>query len=363
MISFDQYVFVAVRRVHLADRAVSGGRTMPDTFRSMARRLRAYTGERLQRAIGRLRAAPWEAAIPAATVPQAQFEMRFLRKIGRCGVADGYGRLPHDPPWAMNWVSPYPQSLEVNVRADALPDVVNAILPHWYESGLEPGGVAGLRFRVAPGGVELFQLELPGVIRLVRVTPQAWWRAVAIAISGRADTNCTELWHSRPTRLASEEEDFARSFEPGYNNSSGETYNNIVGLGSGLLRRQFVLARPFVPCVDLWMNPGVIELEWFNGATHAEVIDALTDPVFGMPVRAEAPCRCDSGWCPYCIFLQTTLAANGGRIALRRNSEKRDDTRQSWAEESQQRRTNQLSQFACSGPPRLVNGRQPVRLR
>lgn len=335
---------------------------MPDKFRSMARRLQAFTGEPLQRAVGRLRAAPWEAPIPAATRAQAEFEMRFLRKVGRCAVSDGYGRLPHDPPWAMTWVSPYPQALEVNVRADALPDLVNAILPHWHESGDGPNGVAGLRFRVVPGGVELFQLELPGVIRLMRVTPRAWWRAVAVALNDRAEADCTELWHSHPSRLAPEEEAFARSFEPGYNNTPGETYSDVVALGSGLLRRQFVLAQPFTPCVDLWMNPGVIELEWFNGPTHTEVIDALTDPVFGMPTKADASCRCAAGSCRYSILLKTTPAIDGGCIALRRNSKGWGSMRQGWAEESQRRRADELARFGRSGPPRLVDGRRRALL-
>ena len=46
-----------------------------------------------------------------------------------------------------------------------------------------------------------------------------------------------ELWHYHPLRLAPEEEAFARSVEPGYNNTPGETYSDVVALGSGLLRR------------------------------------------------------------------------------------------------------------------------------
>jgi hypothetical protein len=363
MTPFDQSFLVAVRRVHLADRAASGGRTVPDKFRSMARRLQAYTGEPLQRAIGRLRSAPWEPAIPTATDAQAQFELRFLREVGRCGVSDGYGRLPHEPPWAMNWVSPYPQALEISVRADALPDLVGAVLPYWSGPGDDPSGVAGLRFRVVPGGVELFQLELPGVIRLVRVTPRAWWRAVAIVLDDRAEADCTEFWHSHPLRLAPAEEAFARSFAPGYHGTRGQAYRDVVALGSGLLRRQFVLARPFIPCVDLWMNPGVIELEWFNGPTHAEVIEALTDPVFGVQAESDAVCHCDSGRCRYCILLRTAPGAAGGCIALRRNSKEWDSIRQGWAEESQQRRAAAFARFDRSGPPRLVDGRQSAAVR
>lgn len=257
----------------------------------LARRVQAYTHEPYRVALNRIRACGGR-PIPAGSPAQQHLELEMFRHIGFCGITDGHGFRPGDAPFAIDWLSPLPDALEIGVTREALPDLLGAVLPTWM-SGDEPRGVRGLRPRFTERGVELRRLDLPGILLLRNVRRSSWLRAVAIAHESWDNPNTVlMLWRTHPDRMHPEEEAHARQFDAGYA-PAGEGSTEMASTTSALLRRQMIF-RTGSPAtgIKLWMNPGSIQLEWDGGPDHPAVIDALLDPVFGVEGQVKDPCTC-----------------------------------------------------------------------
>jgi hypothetical protein len=250
-----------------------------------------YTFERYRPALDRVRRCGGQ-PIPTASVAQQHLEHEILRQIGYCGITDGHGWRPGDAPFAIDWLRPLPDSLEIGVTDEALPDLLGALLPTWA-SGSEPWGIRGLRPRFTPKGVELHRLDLPGLLRLRGVRQRTFLRAVTVARGFWSDSDdIVHLWRTHPDRMHPEEQAHARRYDAGYA-AARERRGAMASTMSALLRRHMIFrAGPPSTDVRLWLNPGGIQLEWEGGPDHVSVLDALLHPVFGMPGRVNDRCTC-----------------------------------------------------------------------
>lgn len=287
----------------------------------LARQRQGCTGEQLHRAVESLRALPWREPLPSASPAQAQLELEVLRRLGRGDVTDGHGWRPGDDPFGLAWVTPLPDTLEVGAKPEALPDIVAALMPYAVAGEVEASGVMGLRARHTRDGVELHRLGLPGSVRLPGVSERRWRHAVAVAYYDVLDVEpAARVWQSHPRRLHPDEEATAREYAPGYA-GQGRDRPDLATVASALLRRHllFRAASATVTCINLWPQGNRIELEWYDGPDHAEVVDVLLDPVFGLPGSPERQCRCSTG--VYCWAVRLRWAdAPDAALNLRRGT-------------------------------------------
>jgi hypothetical protein len=309
----------------------------------LARRRQRCTGEKLHRAVAQLRALAWQEPLPLASPAQAQLELEVLTKLGRGTVTDRHGWRPGDDPFALSWVTPLPEALEIGATPFALPDVVAALMPYAAFDG-EPSGVLGLRARHCAAGVELFRLDLPGRIRLPGVSANRWRHAVAVAYADVVDVAPAErVWQSHPRRMHPEEEATARLYSPGYAHDRDKP--EAEAAGSALLRRHLLFRNTAAPVtgIDVWRNGDRIELEWYDGPTHTNVLHVLLDPLVGLPGAADKVCRCpvdDECWS---VRMRWAHAA-GARLNLRRGTNVWDAERYQISDNDRARRLKAMRQ-------------------
>lgn len=303
----------------------------------LARRVRGYTHESYRSALERLSRLAGS-PIPTASVAQQDLEHEVLRQIAYCGITDGHGWRPGGAPFAIDWLRPLPDSLEIGVTEEALPDLVGSLLPTLVP-GNEPYGVRGLRPRLTSHGVELRRLGLPGLLRLRGVRERSWRRAVGIAQEVWEDPDrVIPLWRAHPHEMHPDELALAYEFDAGYApQSAGRSVR--APAASFLLRRHRIFrdTKPPVTDIRLWMNPGNIQLEWNGGPDHTTVIKALLDPVFGVPGTVHDPCTCRdaSADADRCFSVKLEFAASPGVVVnLRRSSADWSDWRDRESERS-----------------------------
>lgn len=307
----------------------------------LAHRVRSYTYEPYQVALDRLRRFPGQ-PIPAASAAQQHLEHQILQHIGYCGINDGYGWRPGDAPFAIDWLRPLPDALEIGMTEEALPDLLGVLLPTWTP-GDEPRGVRGLRPRFTRQGVELRRLGLPGLVRLRGVRQANWLRAVAIAHEVWDDPDAVlMLWRTHPDQMHPEEEAHARRFDAGYAPVS-EGRTQMASTASVLLRRHMIF-RVGAPAtgITLWMNPGSIQLEWDGGPDHVTVINALLDPVFGVPGSVKDRCTCRDAKPVGSYCYSVTVEFDDAFVSLRRARDYWSDERDQISAHSRQRRAEAL---------------------
>lgn len=170
---------------------------------------------------------------------------------------------------------------------------------------------------------------------------------MAVAVSDGRYDDAEGLWHTRPASIHSQEEAFARKYDPGYATHRVDT--TLTDLGSGLLRRHLLFRTPDVTSIDLWLDSGRIEVEWFDGPNHGTVIPDLTDAAFGIPAVPTKNCRCGAPEGCYSIPLVISESA----IALRRNTDGWSAQRDVW---SARARTRRLSRVCLRFAPGDTNG-------
>ncbi|TQS42851.1 hypothetical protein [Cryptosporangium phraense] len=335
------------------DRAMPRRFTMPKSLlKTLARQCRRYTGERYQKALTRLAADPGAPPIPIASPAQAQLEAEVLAGLGQGWVTDSHGAPPTETPFALTSVTPLPDALEVTVQDIALPDVITALLPTTDEQS-NTSGIAGLRFRLQPSGVELTRLDLPGVVRITGVTPAQWWQAYAVA---EADTDVPILSGHHPDRMHPAEEAHARAYCPGYSPRHDEPRDQaLAALTSAFLRRHMIFRTPEVTSIDLWSNPDSLEVEWFGPLTHTQAVTDLCDPVFGLGGTPSKDCECERhSWC--FVIPVITDPVFGTCVALRHNrhhdtdDELADNLRDDWRRKHRSERLSQMERWHGARP-------------
>jgi hypothetical protein len=319
----------------------------------------AYTHEPYQPALDRLRRIPGR-PIPAASEAQQHLELEVLRHIAYCGITDGHGWRPGDAPFAIDWLRPLPDALEISVKEEALPDLLGALLPTWTPGG-EPWGVRGLRPSFTRQGVELRRLGLRGLVRLRAVRQASWLRAVAIAHEIWDDPDAVQvLWRTHPDQMHPEEEAHARRFDAGYA-PAAEGRTQMASTASALLRRHMIF-RVASPATDirLWMNPGSIQLEWGGGPDHVTVLNALLDPVFGVSGRVKDRCTCREAkpGGPSCYSVEVEFA--DAFVRLRRARDGWSEASERFSARSRQRRAEALQRH---GAVLRTSGSGPARRR
>lgn len=285
-------------------------------LRELARQRQKCTGEKLHRSVAHLRALSWQQPLPTASQAQALLELEILERLGRSSVTEGHGRRPGDDPLGITWLTPLPDALELGAKLEALPDIIAALMPTAV-AGDEPRGVLGLRARHCAAGVELYRLDLPGSIRLPRVNEKRWRHAVAVAYYDVLDVDPgARVWLTHPHRMQLDEEAMARRHTPGYAHSGVER-PDAAAAASALLRRH-LLFRSTNPLtsINIWRNGGRIELEWYDGPSHTDILSALLDPVVGLPGTIDRPCRCAVDRDCWSVRLRWAHAI-GARINLR----------------------------------------------
>jgi hypothetical protein len=307
----------------------------------LAHRVHAYTHEPYRVALHRLRRCGGR-PIPAASDAQQHLEDEIVRHIGYCGITDGHGGRPGEAPFAIDWLSPLPDELEIGVTDEALPDLLSAIMPTLIP-GQEPWGIRGLRPSFTKQGVELRRLGLAGVLRLRGVGKQRWLRAVAIAHETWDDPDgVLMLWRTHPDRMHPEEEAHARRLDAGYA-PAREGRTQMAFTSSALLRRHMIF-RTGAPATGMkwWMNPGSIQLEWDGGPDHVTVLNALLDPLFGMDghVKDRCICRDPRPDRSYCYSVEAEF--DDAFVSLRRARDYWSDEREQASARRKQRRADAL---------------------
>jgi hypothetical protein len=309
----------------------------------LARNSHAYTHEPYRLALERLSRFPGR-SIPTASVAQQHLEHEVLRHIGYCGITDGHGGRPGQAPFAIDWLRPLPDLLEIGVKEEALPDLLGALMPTLIP-GSEPQGIRGLRPRMTRRGIELRRLGLPGLLRLRGVRLRSWRRAIDIAQEMWDDPAAVLLWRTHPHEMHPEEQALAYGFDAGYAPDS-EGLAVRAPAASTLLRRHMVFREaPAATGIAVWMNLNCIELEWDGGPDHATVTQALLDPVFGVPgaVNDECFCRDASVRPDRCFSVEVEFAASPGVfVNLRRGTGGWSDWREQRTERSRTRRAEAM---------------------
>lgn len=324
-----------------------------------ARRVQAYTHEPYQVVLARLRGSEG-LPIPVASPAQQHLEHELLRHIGYCGITDGHGGRPGEAPFAIDWLSPQPDALEIGVTREALPDLLSAIMPTWMP-GEEPWGIRGLRPRFTERGVELRRLGLPGALLLRGVGKQSWLRAVAIAHEIWDDPHLVlMLWRTHPDRMHPEEEAHARYLDAGYA-PAREGRTEMASNSSALLRRQMIF-RTGSPAtgIKLWMNPGSIQLEWDGGPDHPTVISALLDPVFGVEGQVKDRCTCRDTRPDRSLCYSVEVEFDDAFVSLRRARDHWSERCEQFSTSRKQRRAEALQRhhgaIQDAGPDALQHG-------
>jgi hypothetical protein len=257
----------------------------------LARRRQKYTGEKLHRAVSHLRALCWQEPLPTASPSQAQLELEVLIELGRHACVEGLGWRPGGDPLGIAWLTPLPDALELATKPEALPDIV-ALLPTVAPDD-EPSGIPGLRARRYGAGVELYRLGLPGRIRLPGLSEPRWRHAVGVAYYDVLHVEASaRAWRTHPHRMHPDEQAMARLSTSGHA-STPLNEADAAGAASALLRRH-LLFRSANPLTSLhvWQNADRIELQWYDGPHHTDIIDELLHPVMGLPGTVDGSCRC-----------------------------------------------------------------------
>jgi hypothetical protein len=320
----------------------------------LARNAHAYTNEPHRLAVERMRRFPGP-PIPTATPAQQHLEFELFRHIGYCGITDGHGWMPGDGPFSIDWLSPLPESLDIGVVEEALPEIVDALMPTLMP-GDEPRGVRGLRPRLTPAGVELRRIGLPGLLRLRGVSRRSWERAIEISLKVWDDPSEVELlWRTHPDEMHPEEKALAHRSDAGYA-PAGRGRTRLAPATSLLLRRHMLFRGPSPTSeITLWMNPGSIQLEWYGGPDHLTVAHALLDPVFGVPGKVNDPCTCRDPQADRsrCWSVEMEFDSSPGAVVnLRRGRDRWDDSSVQYSERARTRRADALRRY--QGAVRVV---------
>ncbi|SDU77186.1 hypothetical protein [Jiangella alkaliphila] len=260
---------------------------------AIAQRRCAYTRERLMRARNELRAlAPGTPWIPDAALAQADFEFELFatRAYGispQSTEADGSAALHV---FGLIRISPRSDALVVSVADATLPDLIRRFLPAYRPSDPEVGGAPGLRpVEVGHRQIALGRLDRPGRLIIEGTAPARWRRCLAGWTDELDAAGYLALWRTSPERLHPRELRQLRLFDSLYTRY-GSHRRQVARLISGLIRRNAVFhyGAPST-CVDMWINPALdgaeIHIEWFDGPDHTTVIDLLTAPRCGLPLR------------------------------------------------------------------------------
>lgn len=254
---------------------------MPSSrLHSLAEGRANLTGERHEQALMALRRLGRRASpIPdAESTDQASLEARFLERLGR---SRHHQYWSPKVPFMVTSVTPEPEKLTIRVPEEYLPDVIRDVFPHWVvEHGVPESdvlGIAGLRYRHDRGRVILARLGRPGRV-CIPVKAGMWEKACRVAVDSLGDACQFRIpWRTSPME---QDPDENQTWHPADEVARGN--NHFL---SQILRRLPGLCPSArAEWHDLWINwygdQCIINLEWMNGTSHAEVLQLLLDPRF-----------------------------------------------------------------------------------
>lgn len=238
------------------------------------------TGERHERALMALRQLGREASpIPdAESEAQASLEARLLEQLGR-----SRHHLHWSPkvPFMITSVTPEPDRLTIRVPEEYLPDVIRDVFPYWVVeddgSKSDVYGIAGLRYRHDRGRVILARLGRPGRV-CIPVKAGMWEKACRVAVDSLGDDCQLRFpWRTSPTeRDPAENQTWPPDDEVarGNNHFVSQIFRRLPGLCPSADAEWHDL------WINWWGDECIINLEWMNGTSHAEVLQLLLDPRF-----------------------------------------------------------------------------------
>ena len=260
-----------------------------DRISRLADRRRLYTNETYDQARSQLRAG--QPPIPAPPVEQLRFEADLFHHI----LDSRYDFTAY--PFGIRRVRPGTDSIELEVESERRAhEILRTILPS-YEPGDDVHGMPGLRIRQrTKNGIEIHQVGRATSAWLTGLPASAWKRAETEALEIiLAELAWRPLWkgpdHWSDEELVHEQRwntgEWSRNFQAG------------AWCTSGLLRR-LALFHTIVPAdyVSGYRGLGIrgyeglgpvrwcLDLEHRTGVRYRkqELVDALTDPEFGLPV-------------------------------------------------------------------------------
>jgi hypothetical protein len=246
---------------------------------SLAEGRAARTGESHQQArmalrrIGR-RVPP----IPDAEIDdQASLEAQFLTRLGRCRHHHYWSPKPA---FMVSSVTPDPDGITIRVPDEYLPDAIRDVFPYWWTeddgSQSEVQGIPGLRYVHEHGQAILTRIGKPGRV-CIPAGEGVWEKACRVAVDSLAEElEFFHPWRTSPAEWHPDED------QPWFPEDDSDCGNNRFA--SQILRRLPGLCPSTgAEWHDLWITWSGsrcnINLEWMNGASHAEVLKLLlADP-------------------------------------------------------------------------------------
>ncbi|MGK5550632.1 hypothetical protein ACSNOI_03375 [Actinomadura kijaniata] len=292
-----------------------------------------YTGEPSS-AAGR-RFAAGSSPIPAAIPELAALESQILIAFGRPFYESWFGTpAPTDAfalgagqgrrrggqqmhrPWGLLSVIPGARELQIELRADFLPEFINRVLPMGSAHD-EISGVPGLRAKVFDTCVVLARPGRPGQVRLATTRSQ-WEHAAKVALRGVPVPNV--LWQRYPEHCSAVEQGFQD--QHGWVYDFGDDRHALI---SGLLRRPHVFdGKAKAEFWKLWTVADSVRIQWHGGEPHRIVIGRLLDAEldFGDALSSiSSHCRCLDAQRQetYCCHAMTLTHSSGMTLILRRN--------------------------------------------
>ncbi|MFD3932631.1 hypothetical protein [Streptomyces sp. NPDC058614] len=260
-----------------------------DRISRLADRRRLYTNETYDQARSQLRAG--QPPIPAPSGEQLRFEADLFHQI----LDSRYDFTAY--PFGIRRVRPGIDTIELEVESEKRAhEILRTILPS-YEPDGEVHGMPGLRiWQRTKNGIEIHQSGRATSAWLTGLPASVWKRAEADAL----DTILSELaWRplwKGPDRWSEEELGFEQQWNMG---EWSRNFQAGAWCTSGLLRR-VALFHTIVPAdyVGGYRGLGIrgyeglgpvrwcLDLDHRTGVKYRkqELVDALTDPEFGLPV-------------------------------------------------------------------------------
>lgn len=247
-----------------------------------------YTGAPRQLAVDVVTALPAGAPLIAAPVHPAQrlFESEVFYQL----LASQ--RQIHEHPFGIPYVEPTPNGLRLHLDGtESMASLLSGLLPQRVPFRSERDqiyGINGLRIVARTRhGIELRRLGQPTSLRLTGCSASAFAAAEATLVQQTQDSGNEACWRSDALTDCEQQWDADRQpliYEP--------IWRDAAWLPSGLLRRLGLLHTVAVPHVVTGHEARlggwwILELDHDSdtGLRRAELAQALTDPVHGLPLK------------------------------------------------------------------------------
>jgi hypothetical protein len=254
---------------------------------ALAVRRRQYTGE--PHPIARRAVIEDQQALPAAgTRDQLLLEASVAFQLLALPA-----RLVPTFPFGIRSTSPRPHTLHLMVESKEQGQELLQLLLPCDEPGSDLRGIAGVRVRrITPVGMELHQPGRATSLWLTGLRKAQWHRAVSATASNARSWGQQPLWRS--DQWSARERDWDRE---SWSGAWGAHLEAGAWLSSGLLRRLPLLHTiSAASTVSAYRALPTDELRWHVELDHPigvpwlteSLVQALTDPRFGLPVTAPA---------------------------------------------------------------------------